>query len=202
MDKILGGEGNDKLSGNEGRDSIKGGYGNDDVWGGDGADYILGQGGADKLRGDDGNDFIFGGNGKDELWGQNGNDSVRGDAGDDLIGGGNGRDFMVGGAGKDRLVDWEDWDAADIFAFFTGDSGMTEATRDVIEGFDSGIDRIDLRGYGDLTWQSAATFSGGGSAEVRFDGDYVLIDADGNGSAEESIELKWVDIVFSSDFIL
>ena len=201
-DRILGADGDDKLYGQEGRDSIKAGRGADELSGGMGADYMLGQQDDDLLRGDEGNDRMFGGTGNDKLIGGDGRDSVRGDAGDDELIGGNGKDYMVGGAGKDLFRDWEDWDAADVFAFSTGDSGLTEATRDVIEGFDSGTDLIDLTGYGDIAWQSGANFSGGGAIEVRFDGDHVLIDANGDGTADEAIELKWVNWVSSSDFIL
>ena len=75
---------------------------------------------------------IAGTDGSDSLVGTPGNDELLGFAGDDFLVGGQGGDVLDGGTG------------ADIFAY----AGIIESTAsapDTIRGFQSGLDRIDLR---------------------------------------------------------
>ncbi|WP_299192818.1 hypothetical protein [uncultured Litoreibacter sp.] len=99
-------------------------------------------------------------------------------------------------------MDWEDTDSGDIFLFRAGDSGVAADQMDVIEGFDSGIDKIHLKAFGGLDFIEGDTFSGNGSGEVLFDGDFVQIDANGDGTVDAMIEVKWVNELAGSDFIL
>lgn len=127
------------------------------------------------------------------LDGDRGNDSLRGGNGDDTLIGGTGRDTLSGGSG------------ADVFVFASAaDSGVTTATRDVIEDFSSGTDRIDLTGFGPgIGFVGTASFSGGG-AELRFDlgARQLQLDADGDGTADFSIRLSGVSSLLQGDVIL
>ncbi len=201
-DVMDGGDGNDTLGGGGGNDTMMGGSGRDKLWGDAGDDLIDGGFWSDELGGGTGDDTILGDRGHDRIFGQDGDDVLDGGAHDDTIMGQEGRDIYIGGTGRDHLLAWEDRQVADTFVFRPGDSGTTSGTRDVIEGFKSGTDTIDLTAFGDLDWQSGGRFSGRGNAEVRFDGDYILIDADGNGRVDEAIELKWVNNVAEGDFVL
>ena len=60
---------------------------------------------------------------------------------------------------------------------------------------------INLSAIRGLTFVDTIAFSGTG-AEVRFDGDYVLIDAVGYGTTDMAIELRWVNEVAGSGFVL
>jgi Ca2+-binding RTX toxin-like protein len=210
-DEIWGGDGDDVLAGDGGDDTMGGGAGRDTMAGGDGNDRLTGSlgdgdlsGGAgrDTIYAGTGDDLVSGGAGRDLLYGSAGDDVILGEAGRDRITGGDGRDVITGGAGADELLDWEDVDSRDVFVFATGDTGTADGTRDVVKGFDSGVDRIDLTGFGALTFRTGEAFSGGGRAEVLFDGEAVQIDGDGDGAAEAAIELRWVAEVTASDFLL
>ena len=200
-DVITLGAGRDIGYGDGGDDLINAGAGHDTVWAHWGDDTVLGDGGNDKIGGGDGSDSLSGGDGRDTLWGDNDEDTLDGGAGRDQITGGNGVDIMIGGTGGDVLQDWEAGDNADVFVFAPGDSGLSNAATDVILGYNSGIDLIDLSAFGGLEFVETEAFSGS-RAEVRFDGDYVQIDSDGDGRADERIELRWVSSVVESDFIL
>ncbi|WP_370400998.1 calcium-binding protein [Sulfitobacter sp. JB4-11] len=201
-DTMSGGQGDDTLYGEEGRDMLKAGQGRDTASGGAGDDTVLGGSGDDKLIGGTGADLIKGQAGNDELFGEDGKDVMQGNAGNDTLTGGEGVDRMIGGTGADLMLDWEDTDAADIFVFHAGDSGVGEAARDEVRGFDSGIDRIDLSSYGGLRFEGDGSFAGGGQASVMFADNLVQIDADGNGAADAEIFLTWVNEVQQGDFIL
>ncbi|MFQ6552821.1 calcium-binding protein [Aestuariibius insulae] len=200
-DVLIGNEGSDELWAGSGDDRVSSGWGNDTVGAGSGNDTVWGGRGRDTIWGDGGNDIIDGGSDDDVLSGGDGNDILTGGTGNDTITGGNGRDIITGGRGADILQDWEDTGARDIFTFASGDTGTTNATRDVIKGFDSGIDKIDLTDFGGLAYQEEA-FSANGSGEVRFDGDYVLIDENGDGRVDAEIEVMWVNTLSENDFML
>ncbi|MEO0402029.1 MAG: calcium-binding protein [Pseudomonadota bacterium] len=209
-DEIWGGSGNDKLSGHtgddsiggqDGDDSLLGEDGNDTLRGGEGDDTLSGGAGNDSLRGDDGKDRIIGGAGEDNIHGGDGRDVVSGGSGNDVVSGGDGADRISGGAGADELLDYEAIEARDVFVFAAGDSGVTADTMDVIKGFTSIIDKIDLTDFGGLRFIKGDTFTGK-RAEVLFDGDFVQIDSDGDGTGDEMIELISVNAVEAADFIL
>ena len=210
-DDIFGGLGNDTISGGTGGDNLFGQEGNDIISAGDGADLALGglgndtidgDSGADLLFGDAGDDHLNGGADNDQLLGGDGEDIIRGQTGADELTGGEGRDTFIGGNGADMLLDYEDIDSADIFQFTTGDSGTGSTERDVIIGFDSGTDVIDLTGYGGLSWVTGSNFSATGTSQVLFDGDFVQIDLNGDALVDESIELRYTNIAVETDFVL
>jgi Ca2+-binding RTX toxin-like protein len=229
-DRIGGGSGNDFLYGDAGNDTVYGDSGNDTLWGfagddilggtdgndvlngGDGVDQLYGGDGADRMNGDAGNDEMYGDAGADWLNGRSGNDSIWGgdavdvlfgDIGNDKLSGGNDRDIYFGGKGADVLADWEDWNAADIFVFAMGDSGVTSATRDVVEGFDSGTDKIDLRSIAGLKFRpDDVTFAGGGIKSAYFNGTILFVDGTGDGVTDMTIEFKWVSDLATGDFLL
>ncbi|WP_299656562.1 calcium-binding protein [uncultured Tateyamaria sp.] len=200
-DTVNGNLGDDTISGDEGNDLLRGQDGLDTISGGDGNDSVYGNTGDDYLRGNDGDDQLFGGFGADDMSGGDGRDQIFGGAGDDTVSGSDGEDRVAGGEGADLILDYEDIEARDVFVFNPGDSGATEGTMDEIRGFTSIIDKIDLTTFGGLTFVEGDTFSGT-QTEVLFDGDFVQIDSDGDGTVDEMIELTWVNAVEAADFIL
>ena len=202
VDLLRGDAGNDRLSGGDADDMIYGGTGDDDIFGGDGEDTIYGGSGNDEAWGGAGNDLVYGGGSDDRLRGDDGHDVIEGGTGDDWLHGGEGRDVLIGGGGADHLVGWDDDNARDTFVFNVGDSGTRRATADLVEGFESGRDKIDLTDFGGLTWINDEIFSGEGAGEVRYDGTWLRIDADGDGSMDMAIEFRYVNDLDLGDFVL
>jgi len=92
---------------------------------GDGDDVLVSSGGGDILDGDDGNDVLLGG------------------AGEDILIGAGGTDIATGGAGSD------------IFSFDIGDAPASSGvTAEFITDFESGIDKIELSGFGELSFDT------------------------------------------------
>ncbi len=201
-DKIYGGDAGDMIYGGDGFDWIDGGSGGDEIHGGNHGDKIFGGAGRDKLYGGDGNDRISGGDALDHLHGHDGDDILLGRNGNDLIYGGEGRDRFIGGKGADMMHAWESKNVQDVFIFEPGDTGVSKSSRDMIEGFKSGIDKIDLSAYDNLRFVNDADFNGTGRGEVGFVGRMVMIDADGDGQIDAMIEMKHVDDMARGDFIL
>ncbi|MCI5046662.1 MAG: calcium-binding protein [Aquisalinus sp.] len=159
-DMIAGDDGADRLYGHEGNDHLDGGAGDDRLYGGDGTDHLMGGSGADLLFGHDGSDILSGGDdddklngglgddtltgdlGHDVLIGHHGNDVLSGGAGDDQLKGGGGNDILEGGAGNDLLLGG----SGDDVYLFTDDWGQ-----DVIKGFGSGNNVIDLSGVAGIS---------------------------------------------------
>ncbi len=218
LDRLFGESGNDTLYGDEGADSIYGGSGRDQIGGGDQNDLIFGGLGYDKMSGqngndilyggadfdtvagDNGNDRVFGGTGRDELYGGAGNDILDGGTGNDRIIGNEGADFLRGGAGADTFVLYEDGKSRDTIYIGKDDSGKTLATMDHVEGFQHGVDKINLNAFGDMS-VGAIDYRGGGQASVYYDGRFLRIDADGNATTDLMIEFKYVSTLTAGDFI-
>jgi Ca2+-binding RTX toxin-like protein len=218
MDWLQGDAGNDRLQGDEAWDRLFGGAGNDtlgggadgdSVYGGDGNDMVHGDDGADRLWADAGDDNVYGGNGHDVAYGGAGNDTMNGsdgwdvlwgDAGNDSLSAGEGGDHLLGGAGRDVITLWENMQMRDTIYFSPGDSGRTLATIDRVEGFESGVDRIDLRAFGQMTMEDI-DFSGAG-ASFYYDGRFLRIDANGDRATDMMVEFAWVDAFVMSDFVL
>jgi Ca2+-binding RTX toxin-like protein len=74
---------------------------------------------------------IYGGAGTNDLIGGTGNDTIRAGSGSDTIAGGAGADKLFAGSG------------ADTFAYYAA-SDSTSTTRDIIDGFNTGLDKIEL----------------------------------------------------------
>lgn len=133
--QLLGLDGNDRLYAGNGDDVILGGNGNDRLRGRDGNDVLDGGAGRDRLSGGNGDDLMNGGEGADILRGARGDDVLDGGAGSDWLSGGCGDDRIEGGSGNDMLYGGS---GADNFVF------TSDADRDLIVDFQSGIDSLDF----------------------------------------------------------
>ena len=115
------------------------------------ANTLSGNAGSNLLQALSGKDAIYGGDGGDLLLGGKGRDALFGGRGGDDLQGGGGKDILRGNSG------------ADDFVFVQlGDSGISNNTRDRIEGF-GGQDRIVLR--------DIDAVRGGGDQAFRLDQD-------------------------------
>lgn len=173
-------------------------------------DYLTAWGGDDLVRGLQGNDILEGGDGNDTLAGGVGDDMLKGEAGNDVLRGGDGNDTLVGGAGRDVLQG----DAgADIFRFAAvADIGQAAGTRDVVRGFEQGLDLIDLSRIdpssdaGDQAFAFVASFTGTGVAELRAvagsSTTLVQLDANGDAAVDATLVLNGVFALVASDFML
>lgn len=181
-DRLEGGTGNDRLVGEAGRDRLLGGAGRDRLYGGAQNDV---------LHGGDDNDLLDGGAGHDRLLGASGNDRLMGGAGVDLLVGGWGADRLTGGAGVDRFV-------------YGGvrDSGLGRRA-DLIGDFRPGGDQLDLRAL-DLSLIGQRRFDDDHQLRwiVRGRETHVLIELDGDGSADMSIRLSGRLTLSDDDFLL
>jgi Ca2+-binding RTX toxin-like protein len=188
------------------------------VGGGGGDDLLYGDAGNDVVMGDDANDIAFGGDGNDRLLGGNGNDDLYGQAGNDAIDGGNGVDFITGGLGRDYLtggasVDYFNYDALSEIG--------TGATRDLIQDFTHGLDKIglaDIDANSKVAGNQAFSFAGVGSTfsgkagELKYfqlnlagtasDKTFVQGDLNGDCKADFQIELAGLKVLAAADFIL
>ncbi|WP_313137435.1 calcium-binding protein [Paracoccus jeotgali] len=191
-DLAEGEAGDDLIHGEEGRDTLRGGTGRDTLYGGSDDDRLYGDDGNDLMFGDDGNDMLWGGNGHDVLNGGSGDDRLFGDAGDDTLIGGTGRDTLTGGGG------------ADVFVFMP-EPGRKPPLPDLITDFESGVDLIDLSGFGrGLVWLGEAAFTGGGKPQVRMsslsDRVQLQLDTDGDGRLDFSIDVAG-DVITPFDLL-
>jgi Ca2+-binding RTX toxin-like protein len=200
-DKVMGGIGNDISGGGTGNDSLFGETGNDTLWGEDGNDFLYGGDGIDSLGGGRQNDVLYGGTADDVLNGEDGNDILLGDTGNDKMSGGEGSDRMRGGLGADKYYLWENTKSVDVIIFAAGESGKTWATMDSVEGFQSGVDKIDLRNMGPMTFQEL-DYTAGGKNSCYFDGHFLRIDYTGDGATDMMVEIKYMATLAASDFIL
>lgn len=238
-DTLEGGAGADYLDGGAGDDRMEGGTGNDFYVVGSAGDVIAGElaysqgGGIDTVRtyvqnyvqptnielvrlatlnstldlnatGNSAPGTLVGNAGNNRLSGGYGNDQVNGNGGNDILSGDHGRDTVVGGAGADTFV----------YAALS-DSRTGAATRDVINGFEHGADRIDLSaldavpGGGDdaFVFIGAVAFSGT-AGELRTQGlggaNAVLVEADmtGDGVADLQLFVNLTTYMQAGDFIL
>lgn len=179
--------------------------------GGRGADTLIANDAGDTLNGGAGNDILTGGAGNDILIGGNGNNTLNGGGGDDRLTGGTGNDTLVGGAGRDILTGGG---GSDIFKFLSaGDSGVTGATRDVIQDFLIGSDKIDLSsidavaGGSDDPFHFVGTSAFSGTAgELRefAQGANTIVAGDINGDRvnDFQIQLHGTHILSATDFML
>jgi autotransporter-associated beta strand protein len=190
-DTLDGGGGNDTLDGGVGADQMRGGAGDDtylvdnlldvisDTDGNDAVitsldNYVLGAG-LERLRLEGPGDLVGQGNSADnELIGTVGDNELHGLGGRDSLIGGLGNDTLIGGSGKDLMTGGGGLDHMRLASL--ADSGVTFATRDVINTFAHG-DKIDLSAIdartnvaGDQAFSfiGAAAFSGV-SGQLRFD---------------------------------
>jgi Ca2+-binding RTX toxin-like protein len=189
-----GGEANDVLNGLGGSDTLYGDQGNDSILGSAGTDRLYGGLGADTLSGGDGNDWLSGDEAADRILGNLGDDTIiGGDAGDLLYGGTGGADTFVFQAVQDSY-------------------GTTTATRDRIMDFETGIDRIDLRGVdaniataADNAFVAVAAFTGvAGQLIQRVVGTNLFLEGDvnGDGVADFAIQFAGIGAISAGDILL
>jgi Ca2+-binding RTX toxin-like protein len=181
---------------------------------GNGADNrLFGLAGLDNINGFEGDDTIGGGDGNDTLQGGDGDDWLRGAAGNDSLTAGGDNDTLIGAVGADTL---RGGTGSDHFVFVRQtDSGKTAATSDLIADFVRGQDVIDLSGVDARTNNAAPndafTFIGAAAftnvaGQVRYASaagvTTVIMDMDGNGTADMTIRLTGILALTAQDFIL
>lgn len=192
--QIRTGRKGDRIIGTNERDKLRGTGKNDTIKGKDGRDVINARGGNDRAFGGKGNDNIKGGGGSDFLRGDVGKDKLNGGGGLDILWGGNDsdRDILKGGGGPDSYLFKKLNDKADL-----------------IRGFKSGSDIIDMRGvlkgsqYAGSGIEKFNDFvdlvQSGGNTEVRVD-----IDGQIGGDTQTLAILQGVqaDSLASTDFAI
>ncbi|MBI4782545.1 MAG: Ig-like domain-containing protein [Oscillatoriophycideae cyanobacterium NC_groundwater_1537_Pr4_S-0.65um_50_18] len=178
----------------------------DKLFGSKGDNVIRSLKGRDVLKGGDGNDDMDGGKGNDKLLGGDGNDHLKGGLGKDFLAGGKGNDVLVGGLGQDTLITGSGNDV-----IVCSNSNATRA--DLVIGFDTTLDLIDLRGI----FKLASHQSEGSSDLEKFkkfvqleqvsSGTAIKVDSDGNGAGTNFatqfvLQGIQVDSLSASNFIL
>lgn len=231
-DLLYGMGGNDLLDGGPGRDQMEGGAGHDTYHVENDLDFVLnetGSGGTDtilawisytlpgnveflRLQGSE-DIHATGTGGADNLVGQSGDNILTGLAGFDILTAKAGADRLVGGPGRDWLVGGE---GPDVFVYGTADDSRPgQANRDFINGFENGVDLIDLSsldgngrqsGNQAFVWIGTEPFSASGQLRWHTWGDntYGIVEADqdGDGEAEFQIFINLTDYMTADDFIL
>ncbi|MFW9606306.1 MAG: hypothetical protein ACMV0I_07130, partial [Pseudomonas sp.] len=231
-DSLYGGDGNDILDGSSDADVMDGGDGADtyyvdnvgDVVRDSGVDnardvlyitaylqggYVLGAGidnavlssGADNasLTGNTSNNTLTGNTSANNLKGGAGVDTLNGGAGNDTLIGGDGKDVLNGGTGRDifkleKLIE----------------SGITSATRDIVQSFSQGQDKIGLSALdanttvaGDQAFTafigSTATFKTAG--QLQFKDGVLYGNTDTDAAAEFSIALTGITTLTMADVV-
>ncbi len=170
-----------------------------------GVENVIGSSGTDRIYTYSGTSFgVDAGGGNDIVVGYSGDDTLIGGAGEDRLSGGAGNDVLVGGAGKDVMTGGA---GADRFVFDAVSDSDT-ATRDIVEDFETGVDRIVFGagpGSGDFFLVGEAAFSASGRTELRFFDatDQLLVDLDGDGALDMRMTLRGVDgpSLSASDFV-
>ena len=146
--------------------------------------------------------------------GNRGGNLLDGSGGNDLINGKEGGDILIGGRGADTLVGEA---GADVFRYLSHlDSPAGASTRDFINGFEHGQDKIDLTALdGNLStaaregfrFISGQAFSGS-AGEIRSfswggnNFNLVEIDLTGNAEADMQIFINQTAQMYASDFLV
>jgi Ca2+-binding RTX toxin-like protein len=154
------------------------------VQGGDGADTVVGGSRRDSYTGGAGNDLLDGRGDQDSLFGFAGDDTLIGGAGQDSLAGGDGNDIIIGGAdgdslhggiGKDRFVFTSTLDGGDFINDFSSGQG----------------DLLVFQGllHGTFSYLGAAAFTASSNSEARFASGQLLVDTNGNGTADITINV-------------
>lgn len=160
---------------------------------------IRGEGGNDLVRAGTGDDVIYGDDGNDRLEGEAGDDKIYGGAGSDQLVGGTGRDVLDGGAGRD-LITLEADGVKDIVVIRPNETGKTLGAADVIAGFEAGIDKLDLSGFGKLAFSTAGSFGGKGP-EAVFRANALWIDSNGDKAVDAVISFQGIVTLSANDLI-
>jgi Ca2+-binding RTX toxin-like protein len=150
-------------------------------------------GDAQTFRGSDFADIYSGTDFGDYLKGRGGDDQLDGGAGADWFKGGLGADILTGGGG------------IDTFVFVTAKQSSAKGGIDTITDFAPGEDLIDLSGLNkSVDFIGDDKFSG--DREVRYiqkqEKTVVIVDKNGDGSADMKIKIAAVIDLGESDFVL
>ncbi|MFB9971672.1 M10 family metallopeptidase C-terminal domain-containing protein [Pseudoroseomonas cervicalis] len=135
------------------------------------------------LSGGAGNDTLTGGAGQDTLLGLGGNDTLSGGAGNDSLDGGAGQDWLRGGPGSDTLIGGP---GNDVFRWEVED--IAGAALDTVLDFTVG-DTLDFSPLG-ARFLGSGAFTGRGEAEIRQAGVMLLVDLNGDGFTDASVQLN------------
>ncbi|MEH2166114.1 MAG: calcium-binding protein [Nostoc sp.] len=153
------------------------------------------------IKGGSGNDTInAGGTGNDTIDGGAGNDTINGGRGNDILTGGTGADILTGGSGNDifkyNSTSESPLSSRDLIADFRGNGSLPG-------------DRIDLSSIdanSTIGGNQAFTFIGSGQfsapGQIRYSGDILQGNTDGNLSANFEIRLIGAPQLVSSELIL
>jgi Ca2+-binding RTX toxin-like protein len=247
-DRLFGGAGGDSIGGGAGNDLLDGGTGSDTLYGGTGNDRYVVDDVHDTIVGeiavglDGGTDTVkswvdwtlqsnvevlrlqgsanlngTGNSASETLVGNTGNNALLGRGGADLINGREGNDKITGGGGSDTIVGD---DGSDTFVYVSiSDSYAGAQTRDFINGFIHGQDRIDLSAIdanpylegdqafsfiGEDLFGGAGTSSAGQLRYASYGGNWTIVEADwnGDGTAEMEIFVNLANYMSDTDFVL
>ena len=226
IENAVGGSGNDTITGNEAANQLFGGAGDDVMRGGAGDDVMRGGVGDDVYEVTDTGDQVIenAGAGRDTVWTSvdhalSPNVEILYLAGEAVRGRGNSLGNIIdasystapgtvltGGGGADVLVGGR---GADSFVFeLLSDSAPT--ARDSIRNFQSGMDRVDLRGIdansslaGDqaFSYVGASPFAGT-AGELNFVNGVLSCDVNGDSLADLEIDMLDAPVLVWNDFYL
>lgn len=220
MADIFGTPGPDVLNGTEDPDFIAGSGGDDTINGAGGDDQINAGADNDTVDGGDGNDLLIGFTGNDSLSGGNGDDIIRTGAGVDVIDGGDGFDrfslfdltatqgayvdlglqlvFNDGFGNAETLVSIEGVGAGTRFA----DTFIGDDNRNLLWG-GTGDTIIANGGDDEFFLDGAASYVDGGDGVDTILGlnQTRLVDADGNGVADQEVTELGYEVNLQSGFI-
>lgn len=202
--RLAASQGDDTINGNGGNDSLYGGGGNDTLDGGEGDDYLSGGAGGDTLLGGDDEDQLFGRRGSDTLNRGDGADLLHGGDGNDTLLGGRDEDILIGGAGSDSINGGA---GSDTFIWNSASESTNDADRDIINGFEAGLDVLDLSALGITDVNIGGSLTGGGVGSARtFEttgGDTrVFVDVDGDNTADMRFDIIGVTGIDGADFLI
>lgn len=198
-DTLLGGDGDDVLDGGTGNDSMTGGLGNDTYVVDAATDVIVeaAGGGTDLVQssvtltlGTEVENLTLTGTTAINGTGNTLANRIVGNSAINTLSGGSGADTLDGGGGNDALTGGI---GADRFVFNAASSGIDTITD--FNQLDGGADEFDVMEFqsmlvGSFAYLGTGAFTGGSdNSEARISGNQVLVDTDGNGSANFTITL-------------
>ena len=129
--------------------------------------------------------------GRDRMIGDNTNDLLVGLKGNDRFMGAAGADRLIGGGGNNQFIYTD-----------ASDSPNLDGERDKIFGFQSNKDKFNFRAVeSTLTYIAAKPFSGS-AGEIQFKNKMLMLDVDGDKTADLAIELPGVKSLSDSNFFL
>ena len=152
------------------------------------SDLLVGYSGSDLLSGLRGNDFLDGKEGNDRLDGGVGNDFLQGGLGDDILEGGKGRDTYH-------------WDLVDMGAGMKDSVFDTKGSR--LQFDDALLAQLELGGKSldRISGRKALGDTIDASNSIAYKNGGLLIDLDGNGSFDPSLDAR-IEIVGNSGHVV